>query len=455
MRPLRASRAIQAGAVAMATMGAVTALPTPASADTGPGWVSGWLGDTAVGTAGAPARTAALSISSSTDALHPRTTFDLAGLAGVATATFPDWCVIDANSVTCPMPPDATTDEWDTVNGTMPIVLRAAPGAADGASGAISYTTLADGLDGWAQQATVTVHAGPDAIDLVDRYVDNAGTGDRLAMPVALVSSGDQAVDSLRITLRFPVGLEPAAYRNCRYGTGDHLSTVVVCTIDDQLTPGRRYEVPGGFATTVGAAAIGDKRIMQSVAPTATAGPLPTGVTFGKRDADQPLRLHQVGDPVDVIGPEHQSPSGQYFLRAIHGAYDVVALGAAATRVPGDTVQVQVGLRNDGPGVPDGTVSGDSAARLVFTPPAGTAVTRSPSGCWPIGGDEEATEETVPSGWYCTRPGGVFPAGETWLLDFDLRVDSPLGTPGEVRRADDYPRVDDNPANDAAPVTMS
>ncbi|SCG47456.1 hypothetical protein [Micromonospora inositola] len=55
-----------------------------------------------------------------------------------------------------------------------------------------------------------------------------------------------------------------------------------------------------------------------------------------------------------MIGAEHQSAAGQYYLRDIRGAFDVVALGATATGSVGDTVQVEVGLRNDGPGVPDG-----------------------------------------------------------------------------------------------------
>lgn len=454
MKSVHVSRATRLGAAALLAVTAAGAVASPAAAEIDPGWVSGWLGDLTIGAAGAPARTAGLSLSSG-GATNPRVTIDLSGLAGVATATLPDWCVTEATSATCPMPPTATPDEFGTLNGTVPIVLRAAAGAADGASGTISYTALADGVEGWAQQATVTVHAGQDAVDLVDAYVSGAATGDRLAMPVALISAGDRPVDDLRVTLRFPVGLQPAAYRNCRYGAGDQLSTIVVCTVGGELAPGARYEVPGGFATTVGPAAIGDKRITQTVAPADTAGPLPGGVTFTRRDADQSLRLRQVGEPVDVLGPEQQYPSGQYYLRAIHGAFDVVALGATATGSVGDTVRIEVGLRNDGPGVPDGTISGDNAARFVFAPPAGTTVTNRPVNCWPSGGEEEEADPAAPVTWYCTKPGGVFAAGETFLVGFDLRVDGPLGTPGEVRIPYGYPRVDDNPADDTAPVTVS
>ncbi|WP_405092022.1 hypothetical protein OG767_02825 [Micromonospora sp. NBC_01392] len=447
MRRLRVS----VGAAALATLGVVMALPTPATADPGPGWVGGWLGDTTLGGPAAPARTAAFSLSSDADAVHPRVRIDVSGLVGVATATFPAGCDRADAVATCPMPADATTDEFGGVTGTVPIVLRTVAGAVDGAAGTIAWATLADGVDGEAQQAAVTVRTGPDAVDLVDAYVEGAGTGDRLAVPVTLVSAGDQPVTGLRATFRFPVGLEPAAFRNCRYGTGGQLSTVVVCHFGRELTPGLRYQVPGGFPTTVGPAAIGDKRIVQTVAPEATAGPLPEGVVLRRRPADAALRLRPVGDPVDVLRPDQQSASGQYYLRAVRGAFDVVALGATAAGAPGDTVRVRVGLRNDGPGVPDGTVSGDSAARFTFTPPAGTVVTNAPEHC-SGNGDEE--DPGAPITWYCTVPDGVFPAGDTFLVDVDLRIDGPLGTPGTVALPYSYPRPDDDPTNDTAPVVI-
>ncbi|SCG59943.1 hypothetical protein [Micromonospora humi] len=447
MRRLRVS----AGAAALAALGLIAALPAPAAADPGPGWVGGWLGDTTVGGPTAPARTAALSLSSDADAVHPRVTVDLSGLGGVATATFPAWCDRAGATVTCPMPPDATTDEFGGVNGTVPIVLRAVADASDGVAGTIGWTALADGLDGEAQQATVTVRTGPATADLVDAYVGGAGTGDRLAVPVTLISIGDRPVTGLRATFRFPVGLEPTAYRNCRYGTGGQLSTIVVCHFGRELMPGRRYEVPGGFPATVGPAAIGDKRIIQTVAPEATAGPLPEGVKLRHRPADAALRLRPVGGPVDVLGTDQQSESGQYYLRAVRGAFDVVAVGASVSGAPGETVRVRVGLRNDGPGVPDGTVSGDSGGRFVFTPPAGTVVTNGER-C-SSAGDEE--DPDAPVSWYCTVPDGVFPAGASYLVDFDLRVDGPLGAPGSVTVPYAYPRPDDEPANDTAAVTVS
>ncbi|MFY1597648.1 hypothetical protein [Micromonospora sp. WMMD737] len=418
----------------------------PAAARTDPGWVSGWLNDLTVGAAGAPGRSAPLDLSSS-GATNPRVTVDLTGLAGVATASFPSWCVTEGTSVTCPMPPEAIPDEYGTVNGTVPVVFRAVPGAVDGATGTLDYTVRADGLEPYTQQATVSVRSGADVLDLVDEYVSGAEVGDVHAVPVAVVNAGDQPAEDLRVTFRFPVGLHPASYRNCRYGTDPVLATVVVCTVRGTFAPGIRHELRNGLATTIGPAALGDKRISQFVEPLATAGPLPGNVRLTRREADRALRLRPVGgtlDPVTATGP-----GGGTYLRDIHGAFDVVAVGATVTGAVGATVRVSVGIRNDGPGVPDGTVSGGNAGGFLFTPPAGVTVLATPPGCSPTGDDEGG----APTSWVCWL-GAVFPAGQSFTVPFDLRIDGPAGAPGEVRSYYDHPRPDDDPADNAAPVTL-
>ena len=65
------------------------------------------------------------------------------------------------------------------------------------------------------------------------------------------------------------------------------------------------------------------------------------------------------------------------------------------------------------------------------------------------------SRRTVPATWYCNGPGSVFPAGTSHAVTFDLRIDSLVGAPGEVQPSSRYPRVDDNPSNDIAPVTVS
>ncbi|MET8363645.1 hypothetical protein ABZU53_08745 [Micromonospora sp. NPDC005194] len=444
----RLLRGLSALVVATTAVGVVAG---PAAAADDPGWVSGWLGDLTVGGPGAPARTVPLTLTS-TGATQPRVTIDLAGLAGVATASFPDWCVTEATSVTCPMPPNAV-DDFGTLTGTVPVVFRAAPGAADGVTGTLDYTAFGEQTEAYTQQATITVRSGPDLLDMVDEYVSGVEVGDTRPVPVAVVNAGDQPTVDLRLTMRFPVGLVPASYRNCRYGTDQVLATVAVCTVRGTFAPGQRHELRGGLATTVGPATLGDKRITQIVEPLASAGPLPSGVKLARREADQALRLRAVGRPLGVIPVEVTGAGGQTYLRNLQGAFDIVAEGATVTGAVGDTVRVTVGLRNEGPGVPDATNSGDGVGAFLFVPPAGTTVLANPSGCWLNGDDETAGD--APTTWYCNGPGAVFPAGTSHTVTFDLRIDSLTGAAGEVQPYGRYPRVDDDPSNDIAPVTVS
>ncbi|MET7861674.1 hypothetical protein [Micromonospora taraxaci] len=422
----------------------------PAVAQDDPGWVSAWLDDVTVSGPAAPGHTVQLTLSS-TGATQPRVTVDLTGLAGVATATFPDVCVTEGTSVTCPMPSTAV-NEFGTLTGTVPVVFRAAPGATDGATGTLAYTALGEQTEPSTQQATITVRSGPDLLDLVDEYVSGVAVGDTVPVPVAVVNAGDQPVVDLRLTMSFPVGLTPTSFRNCRYGTNKLLATVVVCTVRGTFATGQRHELRQKLSTTVGPATLGSKRITQLVEPLASAGPLPSGVKLTHRVAEQGLRLRPVGNPLDVIPVWVTGAGGQTYLRSVQGAFDVVAQGATVTGAVGDTVRVTVGLRNEGPGVPDGTNSGDGVGGFLFVPPTGTTVVGNPSGCW-LNGDEESAGDAPPT-WYCNGPGSVFPAGLTHTVAFDLRIDSLSGAPGEVQPSQRYPRVDDNPGNDVAPVTV-
>ncbi|RZT82113.1 hypothetical protein EV382_5414 [Micromonospora violae] len=449
MRSVHLTRGLTAFVVIVAGIGVAAG---PAAAEDDPGWVGGWLGDVTVGASGAPGRTVPLTLNSSR-AVQPRVTLDLTGLAGVANASFPSWCVTEGASVTCPMPSTANPDASGSATGDVPVVFHAAPGAADGATGTLAYTTFGEQTEPYTQQSVVTVRSGPDLLDMVNENVAGVDVGDSYAMPVAVVNAGDQPAVDLRLTFRFPVGLVPASYRNCRYGTDQALGTRVACTVRGTFAPGQRHELRGGFPTALGPAALGSKRINQIVEPLASAEPLPSNVKFKSRDADQALRLRPVGAPLDVVPVEVTSAGGGTYLDQIRGAFDIVAEGAAVTGAVGDTVQATVGLRNVGPGAPDGTNSGDVVGAFHFTPPVGVTVVDHPSDCWPFGDDEGTAD--APATWYCDGRVSVFLAGTSHTVTFDLRIERLGGAAGQVEPHGRYPRVDDNPSNDIAPVIVS
>ncbi|MEK8108553.1 hypothetical protein NKG94_33675 [Micromonospora sp. M12] len=84
--------------------------------------------------------------------------------------------------------------------------------------------------------------------------------------------------------------------------------------------------------------------------PLTSAGPLPSGVKLGRRDADEALRLRAVGTPLGVIPIEVNGAGGQTYLWEVQSAFDIVAQGAAVTGAVGDTVQVTVASATRAPG---------------------------------------------------------------------------------------------------------
>ena len=59
----------------------------------------------------------------------------------------------------------------------MPVVFRAAPGAADGATGTLDYTAFGEQTEPYTQQATISVRSAPDLLDMVDEYVSGVEVG--------------------------------------------------------------------------------------------------------------------------------------------------------------------------------------------------------------------------------------------------------------------------------------
>ena len=230
-RPMR----VAVAALAAATL-ATGAVAGPAAADPDPGSVSAYLNDTSL-SVGGPGKTVLLRLES-TNAVDPAVTVDVAGLAGVATATFPDSCVTSGTLVTCATPSSATPDQYGFIYTPVPVLLSPATNAVAGATGTVTYTASAVGIDGYPQQATVTLADGPDLVDLVDAHVPTAATGATVSTPVIVANAGGRLVKGLRLTFTLSAGLDPAVYKNCRYGSNNGAGSRVVCDVPGRFEPG-------------------------------------------------------------------------------------------------------------------------------------------------------------------------------------------------------------------------
>ncbi|ARZ68666.1 hypothetical protein SMD11_3022 [Streptomyces albireticuli] len=138
-----------------------------------------------------------------------------------------------------------------------------------------------------------------------------------------------------------------------------------------------------------------------------------------------------------------------------HADYQAVAQPVVG-RV-GETVEVELGVRNGGPG-PAGRHGGHGAGTYEVTAPEGTTVTATP----PPGADGRQPCVATPSPGtgpvrYRCVIGDDFPAGDRETLRFRVRIDKKVeGAEGRVRVLDhdgsDAP--DPDPDNDTAPIRV-
>ncbi|MGK5549090.1 hypothetical protein ACSNOH_30805 [Streptomyces sp. URMC 127] len=137
--------------------------------------------------------------------------------------------------------------------------------------------------------------------------------------------------------------------------------------------------------------------------------------------------------------------------RADHADYQAVAHPVVG-RV-GETVEVELGVRNGGPG-PAGGRPGHGAGTYEVTPPQGTAIVAAPHS----GARQPCVAAVRPGaapGSYICSIGENFSAGDRDTLSFRVRIDEKVeGAEGLVRilDRDGQPSPDPDPGNDSAPI---
>lgn len=129
---------------------------------------------------------------------------------------------------------------------------------------------------------------------------------------------------------------------------------------------------------------------------------------------------------------------------------DYQAVAHPVTGHVGQTVEVELGVRNGGPGGGGGRayeVVAPEGTTIVATAAATTANGTPP--CRPAGSDASRT--------YLCAIGEDFPAGDRETLRFRVRIDEKVdGAEGRVRIVgrDEDPEPDPDPGNDSAPIPV-
>jgi LPXTG-motif cell wall-anchored protein len=284
--------------------------------------------------------------------------------------------------------------------GSVDLGIRAASGAADGATGSLSFkVTSTDAVEDTSggTDDTTAVTIG-DGADLAVRQLGDltAAAGGSTSFLPQVSNLGDRESDgvvmflgtqSLSAADSFAIG---GNYSNCLYGVTDEGepdqpgSTGVLCRFDSTVVKPGEVMVPADPAlvtasatATTGAVAYGFD---------VTGGQLDKQTTGGTRGTGPALTLV----PAPAGGPSANSVDIDYDNNVAMSAIrtnrvdDVAAIGADVHGTVGRSLPLTVGLKNTGT-VPTTTMQGAPSANdtavLAVVFPQGVTITRAPADC--------------------------------------------------------------------------
>ncbi|MFF5975498.1 hypothetical protein ACFY7C_28720 [Streptomyces sp. NPDC012769] len=445
-KPLTGRRIARLGACAAAAgLVAVGMTATPALADSDQLWIAAnpyelVLPNVVDGTQQAPAVTLALGLyhdNPSHRVTDGRLTVDISGLAGIAEVTWPENCAPAGTTAVCSLPEVP-------VNSSTPVKLqvRAVAGAADGATGRISYqaeaTTTAEGGELTAAEngTDFRVASGPDLV--LDRPAPVTGVTPGSTVPVGLsvANHGNRPAEGVQFSLYVTRGLELTGLPQQCTGTPIGEGTIKPitrydCAFADVVPPGGTFTLPEPPSA--------------KVAPYALAERVDIGVQPGGGAED--LQPEGNGAVLDVT--------------AVNTA-DFAVRGARLTAEAGRTVTVPVTFRNRGPAWVANLTSGDPVADVDVTVPRGATATAVPDACEPRTADGGWWESEVRTGaprYLCRLPMWVAEQ-QTVTFPFALRIDTVVtGAKGAVVLKPPYGDTplpfDPNRKNDQAKIVLN
>ncbi|MFJ3900176.1 hypothetical protein [Streptomyces sp. NPDC090025] len=377
-----------------------------------------------------------------------RITVDVSGLAGIAVVDWPAACAPAPSGTSAECAVDEVTGTGNASATPLKLAVRAAAGAADGASGRISYTakatTTGEGgqlvAENW---GTVRVASGPDLV--LDRTAPVTGVapGATVPVPVSVTNRGDQAAQGVRATFYVTRGLTlnlgglaPKCV-STPIGEGGPGSgaikplTKVECVVDTVVQPGGTFPLPAALTAKAARFALAER--------------IDIGVEAATGPAD--------------IQPEN---NGDVLAVGVTNTADFAVTGARLTAAAGETVTAPVTFRNRGPAWVANLTSGDPVAKVDVTVPRGATVTTVPDGCEPRtadGGWWESETRTGAPRYECGLPLWVAER-QTVTFPFGLRVDTVVkAAKGEVVLKPSYgtqrPVFDPNAGNERARLVLN
>jgi hypothetical protein len=462
---MRLPRVRAAGTLSVLIVAAIAFTGSPANADD-----SGWIqpefqpNTYTIPAHGSSPRTVDLQVLATGPYTNGTVTFDLSGLAGVATATAPDHCVTSGTTVTCPLP-DVAAGKQKTL--TFDVDVTSTSAAADGASGTITASTSADGVTTENSSATVTVKDAAELDADNDEVADGkVKPGDAVSMPLDLANLGSESAPGVQIVFDVSHGIDPAAYDNCLYAPwkGDN-GTFVACTIHGTLPVNQQFRLHGGFDGQIVADSATFARtdafmsITSATAPAAPTGSDYDGATFVHRAASgHNLTLDAVSTDGTVTP---NSFPGKTWAFDVKTTNDIAAIGATVHGKVGSEMTITVGMTDHGPAALDSWSSHDATDDFVFTTPAWATVVKAPKDCFGMntefnGGAPSGPGKPGMKYYECSKDVYVMQPGTKYTETLTLKITKASGKDGNVVIFEFGDDSDDpNTANNKATVTLT
>ncbi|MBT2424552.1 peptidase [Streptomyces sp. ISL-112] len=389
-------------------------------------------------------------------------TFDLSGVAGVADVAFdgesgPE-CEVTGAKAVC-----EDWGVWPGLQGAADLIVTAADGSEDGATGTITVTGEANGAAFTPFTTRLTV-GGPDLVMKPLPFRTELTPGDKQQAPITFANRGTRDADGVLLTMRYSRGLDiPQRYSNCEYTVDDPDQpdfgwTTALCSVEGAFEAGATYTLATPLTLEATKRAFYDAflyRIEENSAAQRTAQR--AGARF-ERGAGAVLKAVPVttgaaARSVDLDPYDNQQEAD---FRTENSA-DFVAYGGKVAGPEGSTVEADIGFRNEGPAWIGYIRSGEDVATVDFTVPEGTSVTAKPDRCRAVTADGKYREDQKsPAPRYVCNTSMTVRDGSGLDLSFELRIDKGVvGASGEVTVRNTWlqnPKLpfDPEPANNTA-----
>jgi hypothetical protein len=330
-----------------------------------------------------------------------------------------------------------------------------------------------------------------DGVDLVLPYSAwtspqpvSARTGFQAPVIASFSNAGDQAAQGVTVEVRSDYGISFASVpSNCYSGVvvNDTLDSMV-CYFDGTVAAGQTVELTSPIMLDP-TADLKTQWVDLTVEPGLTpltsdfayvAGTAPAS-TLGTPSASHPrplARRSHVASRSSAAVQQTDIDSGdnteRFDVVAANTAIDLAAVGSTNSGKPGGTVQVSLGVANDGTGFYQCSRAGDAFVGGRFTVPAGTTATTVPSYFTPVVNGVDDTVDQGKAGYSvydmtlsCLLKPGV-EVTDTVTLTLGAGFTGASGSMamsivGLSYGAPEYtpPLDDDNPSNDVAAIVVN